>query len=129
MTDKDAEVHHEEGHKKKHGVITYPSTIGPYKFYDTIGEGSFSIVKLVKHEAFSQFFACKIVPLRMLNERNLNERFELEIRISQLMRRSDISTITDFLRDENNYYIIMEYYPYGNLLNYIISKEKLTEDD
>lgn len=110
-------------------MITYPSTIGPYKFYDTIGEGSFSIVKLVKHEAFSQFFACKIVPLRMLNERNLNERFELEIRISQLMRRSDISTITDFLRDENNYYVIMEYYPYGNLLNYIISKEKLTEDE
>ncbi|KAK8899301.1 hypothetical protein M9Y10_001614 [Tritrichomonas musculus] len=123
------QMNKETGKKKKHGVIFYPNTIGPYTIKDTIGEGAFSIVKLVYNELLSQYFACKIVPIHMLNERNLFHRFELEIRISQLMRRQDVAAVTDILKDENNYYVFMEYYPYGNLLDYIIDKKKLPEDE
>lgn len=125
----DVQMNQETGRKKKHGVITYPSKIGPYTIKKTIGEGAFSIVKLVYHEMFKEHYACKIVPIRMLKERNLFPRFELEIRISQLMRHPGITAITDFLKDDNNYYIFMEYYPYGNLLDYVISKSHLSDDE
>lgn len=125
----DPHMHQEAGKKKKHGIITYPDTIGPYTLCKTIGEGAFSIVKLAYHELYFQYYACKIVPIKMLQEKNLFDRFELEIRVSQLMRHPGVACITDMLKDEHNYYIFMEYYPNGNLLNYIVSKTRLDEDE
>lgn len=119
----------DEGQKKRHGVIIYPDHVGPYTIKDTIGEGAFSIVKLTYHELYHQYYACKIVPLKMLDERNLLERFELEIRISQIMRHPRVAAITDVLKDENNFYIFMEYYPNGSLLNYIIKKRRIKENE
>lgn len=126
---KDEEIHEEAGKKKKHGIIKYRDTIGPYSIKKTIGEGAFSIVKLAYNELFFKYYACKIVPIQMLKERDLYKRFELEIRISQLMRHPGVAAITDVLKDENNFYIFMEYYPNGNLLDYIVSKKRLTDDE
>ncbi|KAK8887295.1 hypothetical protein M9Y10_038333 [Tritrichomonas musculus] len=129
MSSKEPHMNHETGKKKKHGIITYPDTIGPYTIRKTIGEGAFSIVKLVFHELYYKFYACKIVPIAMLKERDLYQRFELEIRISQLMRHPGVAAITDVLKDENNFYIIMEYYPNGSLLDYIVGKTRLDEQE
>lgn len=122
-------THQEAGKKKKHGIITVPDKVGPYSIHETIGEGAFSIVKLSYHEEYCQHYACKIVPLKMLKEKNLYDRFELELRISQIMRNPGVATITDVLKDQNNFYIFMEYYPNGNLLNYIVSKTRLDEEE
>lgn len=122
-------MNHETGKKKRHGVITYPDVIGPYTIIKTIGEGAFSIVKLVYHELYAQYYACKIVPNLMLEKRKLYERFELEIRISQLFRHPGVAAITDVLKDDNNFYVFLEYYPNGNLLNYIIKERRLKEDE
>ncbi|KAK8886986.1 hypothetical protein M9Y10_038021 [Tritrichomonas musculus] len=123
------QMHQEAGKKKKHGIITYPDQIGQYTIEKTIGEGAFSIVKLTNNELNNKKYACKIVPIHMLEERDLYQRFELEVRISQLMRHPGVAAITDILKDDNNFYIFMEYYPKGNLLNYIVSRHKLDEKE
>ena len=128
-TEKKTHMNEEVGRKKKHGVIKYPDTIGPYRIQKTIGEGAFSIVKLSFNQNNSKRYACKIVPIHMLEERDLYKRFELEIRISQIMRHPGVAAITDVLKDENNFYVFMEYYPHGNLLNYIVGKNKLDEEE
>lgn len=119
----------EIGFKRRHGTITYPDKIGQYTIKNTIGEGSYSLVKLVYHELNDKYYACKIVPIKMLKKNKLYERFELEIRISQIMRHPGVSAITDVLKDEYNFYIFMEYYPNGNLNDYIVQKTRLPEEE
>lgn len=119
----------EKGEKKRHGTITYPDKIGPYTIKKTIGEGAYSLVKLAYNDSQQQYYACKIVPIKMIEKRKLYKRFELEIRISQNMRHPGVAAITDVLKDENNFYVFMEYYPNGNLLDYIIKKTRLSDDE
>lgn len=119
----------ERGKNVRHGIIKYPDVIGSYTFKKTIGEGAYSLVKLAYNDLYHQYYACKIVPIKMLQKRKLYERFELEIRILQQMRHPGVAAITDVLKDENNFYVFMEYYPNGNLFNYIIKKSKLSEDE
>ena len=83
-------------------TILAPSTIGSYTFKKTIGEGAFSVVKLCFHEELKQFFACKIVPRSSLLEHDLNNRFEIEIRINQQLHHPGIVQVVDLLKDQLN---------------------------
>ncbi|OHT01196.1 CAMK family protein kinase [Tritrichomonas foetus] len=114
---------------KKHGEIIFPETIGPYTLRGTIGEGAFSIVKLAYHELLLDYYACKIVPIHMLEKRNMYNRFELEIRVSQLMRHPGIVMLTDIYKDENNFYVFMDFCPNGDLFSHIASKKRLREEE
>lgn len=110
-------------------TIIAPSHIGQYKFKRTIGEGAFSVVKLAYDQKNEQFFACKIVPKSSLNSEDLEQRFEVEIRINQQLHHPGIVQIIDLLRDEMNFYIFMEFCPNGELFKYIVDRGRLTEDE
>lgn len=56
-------------------------------------------------------------------------RFEQEIRIMQEMRHPRIVHLYDLLADSNNYYILMEYCPNGELFSYIVERKKLPESE
>lgn len=106
-----------------------PDRIGPYILRGTVGDGAFSVVKLACHEETHQFFACKVVPKTRLNTQNLRERFEIEIRINQQLNHAGVVQLYDLLKDTNNYYVIMEFCPNGELFQHIISHANLTEDE
>ena len=109
--------------------VVEPIQIGPYKLRGTVGDGAFSVVKLVKHVETNQYFACKIVPKARLNTAHLEERFEIEIRIAQQMHHPGIVELCDLLKDENNYYVIMEFCPNGELFQFIVDRTNLTEHE
>lgn len=109
--------------------VIAPSKIGPYILRGTVGEGAFSIVKLAYHEQQQQYYACKIVPKSRLVHGNLEHRFEIEIRINQQMHHPGIVGLIDTLKDDFNYYIIMEFCPNGELFQYIVDRNHLTEED
>jgi serine/threonine protein kinase len=92
-----------------------------------IGEGSFSVVKLSCRG--DVFYACKIVPKLLLAERGLIERFELEIRIDRQLRHPGIVGLVDLLQDEENFYLIMEFCPNGELFEHIINHQRLSETE
>jgi len=109
--------------------VIQPKQIGPYIFHGTVGDGAFSVVKLVKKIDTGEYFACKIVPKARLNTINLEERFEIEIRINQQMHHPGIVELFDLLKDDLNYYIIMEFCPNGELFQFIVDRQHLKEQE
>lgn len=109
--------------------IIEPKQVGPYVFKATVGDGAFSVVKLVCNVDTEKYFACKIVPKSRLSTTHLEKRFETEIRIDQQMHHPGIVELIDLLKDENNYYVIMEFCPNGELFQFIVERVKLNESD
>ncbi|OHT06089.1 CAMK family protein kinase [Tritrichomonas foetus] len=110
-------------------VVILPTQIGPYLFQGVIGEGAFSVVRLVRHVDNGNYFACKVVPRSRIQTARLKARFEAEIRINQQLHFPGIVEMYDLLSDENNYYIIMEFCPNGELFQYIVDRQKLSETE
>jgi len=107
--------------------VETPSRIEHYDFRGTIGKGSFSVVKLLVDTITQQQFACKVVPRNRLGHAKLASRFENEIRIIQQLRHPGIVQLYDLLKDDNNFYIIMELCTNGELFEYILENERLSE--
>jgi serine/threonine protein kinase len=98
-----------------------PRRIGPYQMRAAIGDGSFSVVRQVYlPPPADQFFACKIVERKLLSQGDLERRFESEIRIHQQLRHPGIVALVDILKDDNFFYIILEYCPGGELFERIV---------
>lgn len=106
-----------------------PDKVGDYVFRGTVGEGAFSLVKLVFNEKTSEFFACKIIPKKRIKSEDLMARFESEIRINQQMHHPGIVQIVDLLQDDLNFYIFMEFCPNGEIFGYIVERNRLEEDE
>lgn len=109
--------------------IICPRQIGPYIFRGTMGDGAFSVVKLVLDQNTHTFYACKIVPMKRINTEELRTRFETEIHVNQQLHHPGIVELYDLLKDENNYYVIMEFCPNGELFQYIIDRTRLSENE
>ncbi|OHS94643.1 CAMK family protein kinase [Tritrichomonas foetus] len=110
-------------------MVIAPSKIGPYILRGTVGEGAFSVVKLAYNEQQKEYFACKIVPKKRLSGGNLEARFEMEIRINQQMHHPGVVGIQDVLKDDFNYYILMEFCPNGELFQFIVDRNHLIESE
>ena len=107
--------------------LNLPNQIGKYQYKGAINSGAFSAVKLVQNVETKEFFACKIIPRKRILSTNLQERFEIEIRIDQQLHHPGIVQIVDLLKDENNFYVIMEFCPNGDFFEFIIDNQKLPE--
>lgn len=103
--------------------------IDKYILRGEIGKGAFSIVKLAQHEENKRYFACKIVPKSRLSTNHLKRRFEDEIRINRQMHHPGIVGLTDLKKDENNYYVFMEFCSKGELFSHIVENNRLDEED
>lgn len=105
----------------------FPSKIGPYMLRGVIGEGAFSHVVLAFHETQKTYYACKIVPKARLSSSSLEQRFEEEIRINQQLHHPGVVGLIDIIKDELNYYVIMEFCPNGELFQFIVDRGRLSE--
>ena len=120
--------------------IVIPQTIGNYQILQSIGFGAYSLVKLCKRFFClssknhidvnkEELFACKIIPkIRLTNER-MKQSLESEIRIIQQLHHPGIVQLIELLKDENNYYVILEYCPKGDLFSHIIKNKKIAEPE
>ena len=98
-----------------------------YELRGIIGEGSSSIVRLAYRPDTGEYFACKIIQRSCLQINNLETRFEHEIRIIQQLHHPNIVQLIDIFKDENNYYVILEFCQNGELFQYIIQHQHLEE--
>lgn len=111
-----------------HPVIA-PNKIGSYMLRNTIGSGGFSLVKVAVHESTGSICACKIVPKKRLLNNQMEKRFENEIRILQKFQHPGIAILYDLFKDTLNYYIMLELCTDGTLLEYIMQRKKIQEDE
>jgi serine/threonine protein kinase len=106
-----------------------PHSIGPYILKGMIGEGASSMVRLAILAGTNTYYACKIVPKSQLSLRNLDARFDCEIRVAQLLHHAGVVQLVDLLQDDANYYVLMEFCPGGELFETILEKHHLSEPE
>jgi len=106
-----------------------PKTLGNYIIKKTIGKGTFSKVKLGVHKETKQKVAIKILEKSALVEKDDIERLIREMEMLNSLDNINVVKVFEINEDENNYFIIMEYCEGGELFNYIVKNQKLTEKE
>ena len=102
---------------------------GDYLIKQTIGEGTFSKVKLGINMFTGQKVAIKILDKVKIIEEVGIERVLREIKISSELNHPNIIKIYKILEDDRYYLVVMEYCEEGELFNYIVKKDKLSEKE
>ena len=67
--------------------------------------------------------------MKKLNTPKIISKFETEVRVLQQISHQNIVNLVDVLRDDFNYYVIMEFCSGGDLLSLITSKKKISEHE
>jgi serine/threonine protein kinase len=100
-------------------TVIIPPKIGSYDYVRIIGTGSFSIVSLVHHRATMTDYACKICSRDLLNDTNMFEHFEQEVRIHQSLNHPSVAKLVEVIYDTSVIYLIIEYCQNGELFQYV----------
>ena len=103
-----------------------PSILKDYVFIKEIGEGNFGKVKLSKLISTNEKYAIKILNKDKLKAQTKTSKIN-EIEILSKLKHPNIIHVEKILEDKDNYYIIMEYCSEGELFDYIVNQEKLSE--
>ena len=102
--------------------------ISNYIFQKDIGEGNFGKVKLGLFKPTGEEFAIKILNKNKIKIKMKNSIFK-ENEIITRFNHINVVYVFQILEDSQNYYIIMEYCKHGELFDYIVKKEKLSEEE
>ena len=99
-----------------------------YSFQKDIGEGNFGKVKLGIFKPTGEEFAIKILNKSKIKIKMKNSIFK-ENEIITRFNHINVVYVFQILEDSQNFYIIMEYCKHGELFDYIVKNEKLSEDE
>lgn len=103
------------------------SHIGHYDVIEVLGSGSFSTVYKVMHKNTHVVYACKVMPKSNLTDTNDIERFQREIDSMAFLRHENLVALYDFFQDKDNFFLIMDLCSGGELFDYIIKNDKVSE--
>ena len=103
--------------------------IGDYILKHTIGKGTFSRVKLGINKNTGEKVAIKILDKRKIVEKSDLERILREMKMLSELDNEHIIKVFQIYENENHYLIIMEYCEGGELFNYIVEKQRLSENE
>ena len=103
--------------------------IGDYIVKQTIGKGTFSRVKLGINKFTGEKVAIKILDKLKIVEKEDLERIIREMKMLSELDNEHVIKVYQIYEDDNHYLIIMEYCEGGELFNYIVEKQRLTENE
>ncbi|PRD26032.1 UNVERIFIED_CONTAM: melk [Trichonephila clavipes] len=106
---------------------SYAALEGQYVLHKTLGTGGFAKVKLATHELSGEKVAIKI-----MNKASLGDdlpRIQLEIEALKILNHPNICKLYQVIETEKNYFIVLEYCPGGELFDYIIERDRVTEKE
>ena len=83
-----------------------------------LGEGAFGKVKLARSETTGHQVAVKIIKRNRINAR-AEELLVREVRHHGKLRHDNIVRLHTWIKTPSKYYLVMEYCPDGDLLNYL----------
>ena len=102
--------------------------IGEYQVVNPIGKGSFSKVYLVSKSGIN--YACKVISKFRNNYKiPVDRSVHREVSILQSIQYPGVTRLIDFFQTPQFYCVVIEYAERGTLFDYIIDKEKLSEDE
>ena len=103
--------------------------IEDYIIKETLGKGTFSVVKLGEQEKTKQKVAIKILDKEKIKTKEDLTRIQREIKILSMLEHPNIIKTYTISETPKKYYIIMEYCEGGELFDYIVEKERLEESE
>ncbi|KAK8893143.1 hypothetical protein M9Y10_021558 [Tritrichomonas musculus] len=122
-------------HRSRQSDNTSPSApvqsstiINGYKILNEIGQGAFAIVYKAEEIETKNVYAIKAVAKASLGSKDDQNRFQREIDSMAVMRHENIVQLYNFFSDENNFYMVMDYCPNGELYDFIIKNGKIQEN-
>ncbi|CAL8289159.1 unnamed protein product [Arctogadus glacialis] len=98
-----------------------------YEVYETIGSGGFAKVKLGRHLLTGEKVAIKI-----MNKKELGEdlpRVQVEIEAMKNLSHQHVCRLYQVIETTSKIFIVLEYCPGGELFDYIIAKDRLSEEE
>ncbi|KAM4594092.1 maternal embryonic leucine zipper kinase [Fundulus diaphanus] len=98
-----------------------------YELYETIGSGGFAKVKLGRHLLTGEKVAIKI-----MNKKDLGDdlpRVKLEIEAMRNLSHQHICRLYHVIETSMQIFMVLEYCPGGELFDYIIAKDRLSEQE
>ena len=107
--------------------VTHPKQIRQYTLSADLGHGAYSTVCKAFSKTARRNFAIKIFPKTNLREQGGSERFQREINSMACLRHENLVALYDFFWDDNNFYMVIDYCPGGELFDYIVKHDHLEE--
>uniref|UniRef100_A0A665WQN7 Maternal embryonic leucine zipper kinase n=1 Tax=Echeneis naucrates TaxID=173247 RepID=A0A665WQN7_ECHNA len=98
-----------------------------YEVYETIGSGGFAKVKLGRHIATGEKVAIKI-----MNKKDLGDdlpRVKVEIEAMKNLSHQHVCRLYQVIETSTQIFMVLEYCPGGELFDYIIAKDRLSEEE
>ncbi|XP_067886409.1 maternal embryonic leucine zipper kinase [Heterodontus francisci] len=108
-------------------AIDYEELLKHYELQETIGAGGFAKVKLACHILTREKVAVKIMDKESLGE-DL-PRVQTEIEAMKNLSHQHVCRLYHVIETAQKIFIILEYCPGGELFDYIISKDRLSEEE
>uniref|UniRef100_UPI00398F8508 maternal embryonic leucine zipper kinase n=1 Tax=Pristiophorus japonicus TaxID=55135 RepID=UPI00398F8508 len=108
-------------------AVDYDKLLKHYELQETIGAGGFAKVKLACHILTREKVAVKIMDKESLGE-DL-PRVQTEIEAMKNLSHQHICRLYHVIETAQKIFIILEYCPGGELFDYIISKDRLSEEE
>nr|XP_002743130.3 maternal embryonic leucine zipper kinase isoform X5 [Callithrix jacchus]XP_035108064.2 maternal embryonic leucine zipper kinase isoform X5 [Callithrix jacchus] len=105
----------------------YDELLKYYELHETIGTGGFAKVKLACHILTGEMVAIKIMDKNTLGS-DL-PRIKTEIDALKNLRHQHICQLYHVLETANKIFMVLEYCPGGELFDYIISQDHLSEEE
>jgi len=117
-------------------VFRYPKSrhtsafLQQYQVIDKLGKGHFAEVKLCVEKSTGQRFAVKIFSKTPgVEERSKNEGLQQEIAVLMSVSHPNVLCLKDTFNEPNAVYLVLELAPEGELFNYIVRHQKLSESE
>ena len=104
------------------------SKISNFILKEDIGEGNFGKVKLAIHKETGEKFAIKILNKKQIKIKMKNTIFKENDIISKF-NHINVIFVFAIIEDADNYYIVMEYCKTGELFDYIVAHQYLSEEE
>ena len=102
--------------------------VNDYILKNDIGEGNFGKVKLGISKLSGEEFAIKIINKEQIKKKMKNKIFK-ENEVIVKFNHINVIFVYEIIEDPTDYYIVTEYCKNGELFDYIVKKEKLSEDE
>ncbi len=102
-------------------------TIGNYHLGETLGEGTFGKVKKGTHVITQESVAVKILEKSRIVEAADIQRVMREIKILKKVHNPNVIQLYEVIDAPDQIYLVMEYLNGGELFDYIVRKQRLSE--
>ncbi|OHT07540.1 CAMK family protein kinase [Tritrichomonas foetus] len=103
-------------------------SIGTYVFERNIGAGAFASVWRAHHKLSNSIVAIKVIEKATISTQVAQTRLQREIALLKQMDHPFIAEFFQVMENHEFYFLVMEYVENGNLLDYVNSNGRLSEE-